>query len=322
MVHNPFKYIKKTLQNTDLPYFILLLIISISAALVFPAILPPVEGTPGNEPFVTIGCDRVIWNGDGVELLATMRNIENPQYQWIIDGNITTGAINFDLGEHLVILNVTSGDNTYQAKKSVIVVDSTNGISLHDSQASGSQWGFQTLYNGKNMGVKNVLVSIDSNPVQEVNYCGQLTTKPLPAGQHSWKAEYQGKTLASGSFNIKEMSDIKIIRIDVAPKYRAGDTVNGKIIVMNTGSTTLLEFDINTLVINHNFEWMGDIARMEYYKKYKPKIKPGNEYTIPIRVTIPENVNGIKPTGSYSITIDLILNNQLVDRKIVYTEVE
>lgn len=322
MVHDPAKYIKKIFQNSDIPYFILLIIISISVALAFPVIFPAVDGTSDNEPFVSIGCDRVIWNGDGVDLLATIRNIENPQYQWIIDGNIAAGAINFGLGEHSVVLNVESGDDTYQAKKAVIVVDSTNGISLHNSQASGSQWNFQTLYNGNNMGVKNVFVSIDSNSAQEVNYCGQLTTKPLLAGQHSWKAEYQGKTLASGNFDIKETSDVKIIRIEVASKYRAGDIVRGKIIVMNTGSTILSGFDINTLVINHNFEWMGDIARMEYYKKYKPNIKPGNEYSIPIKVTIPEDINGIRPAGSYSITIDLILNNQLVDRKVVYTEVE
>jgi hypothetical protein len=312
---------KKLLTKTEQTSFILILLISLTSALAFPSLLPPLEITPAQEPYVSIGCDRVIWNGDGLELLATVKNIENPQYQWIIDGKNSTGAVNFGMGEHLVILNVKSGDNTYQAKKSVIVVDSINGISLNNA-ASGSQWRFQTLYNSKKMGVKAVFVSIDSNPAQEVNPCGQITTKPLPAGKHSWKAEYQGKTLASGSIEVKEISDVKINKIEVAPKYKAGDTVNGKIIVMNTGSTTISEFGINTLAINKKYEWMGDIARMAFSDKYTPELKPGDKYTIPIRVTIPAEVNGIRPTGKYSITIDLVLNNKVADSKVVYTEVE
>ena len=322
MLKEQTKKFNKFLLKTNYPFFLLILLISLTSALILPTILPPPEKAHNNEPFVSIGCDRVVWNWDGLELLATVRNIEQPEYQWIIDGKNVTGAINFDMGEHLVILNVKSGDNTYQAKKFVIVVDSINGISLHDSQASISQWGFQTLYNGRNMGVKGVLVSIDSNPMEEVNYCGQVTTKPLSAGQHSWRAEYQGKTLASGSFDIKEAIGAQISRIEVAPKYTAGDVVNGKIIVMNTGSTTLTRFGINTLVINHKYEWMGDVARMEYSRNYKPRIKPGDTYSIPIRVTIPAEINGIRPTGSYSITIDLVLDNRVVDRKVVYTEVE
>ena len=321
MLKEQTKKYTEFLLKTNYPFFLLILLISLTSALILPSIIPPPQ-TSDNEPFVSIGCDRVVWNGDGLELLATVRNIENPQYQWIIDGKNVTGAINFNMGEHLVILNVKSGDNTYQAKKSIIVVDSINGISVHDSQASISQWGFQTLYNGRNMGVKGVLVSIDSNPMEEVNYCGQVTTKPLPAGQHSWRTEYQGKTLASGSFDIKEAIGAQISRIEVAPKYTAGDVVNGKIIVMNTGSTTLTRFGINTLVINHKYEWMGDVARMEYSRNYKPRIKPGDTYSIPIRVTIPAEINGIRPTGSYSITIDLVLDNRVVDRKVVYTEVE
>lgn len=313
---------KNPILAANLLYFLLILLMSLASALVLPSILPQPEKTPPEEPYVSIGCDRVIWNGDDLKLPVTVRNIENPQYQWTIDGENATGAINFDMGEHLVILNVKSGSNTYQAKKTVIVVDSINGISLNDAAASVSQRRFQTLYNGRKTGVKGVFVSVDSNPPQEVNSCGQVTTKPLPAGQHSWKAEYRGKTLASGTFDIKEATMAELSRIEVASKYTAGDTVNGKIIVMNTGSTTLTQLGINTLVINHKFEWMGDAARMEYSGNYNPGIKPGDEYTIPIRVTIPAEVKGIRPAGKYSITIDLVLNNQVVDRKVVYTRVE
>ncbi len=300
---------------------IILLIASSSAALIYPHFSPIQDQPQPLNPYVSIGCDRVLWNGDEIELLATTRDIDKPEFEWIIDGMVVENADNLALGEHQVILNVSFGDQTLQAQKTIIVIDSTDGVSLNDFQYSKNQWRFQTLYQEKQFGVKDVFISVDSSTPIEVNSCGYLITKPLFAGEHTWQAEYQGNVIASGSFDLKETSDIKISSIEIAPRYKAGDTVNGNIVLTNMGSTTITGFEIETLVINHKYEWMGDQAKKEYHDKYTSQLKPGGKYNIPIRVTIPEKVSGIRPTGSYSITINLILNNQIIDTKVANTEV-
>ena len=309
---------------TKRAYVLIILLIAASSAVVMYTHFSPMQNQPQPQPpdpYVSIGCDRVLWNDDEIELLATTRDIDKPEFEWIIDGMVVENADNLALGEHQVILNVNFGDQTLQAKKTIIVIDSTNGVSLNDFQYSKNQWRFQTLYQEKQFGVKNVLISVDSSTPKEVNSCGNLITKPLFAGEHTWQAKYQGNVIASGSFDLKETSDIKISSIEIASRYTAGDTVNGKIVLTNMGSTTITGFEIETLVINHKYEWMGDQAKKEYHDKYTSQLKPGGKYNIPIRVTIPEKVSGIRPTGSYSITINLILNNQIIDTKVANTEV-
>ena len=301
---------------------IILLIAASSAALMYTHFSPMQEDQPQPpDPYVSIGCDRVFWNNDEIELLATTRDIDKPEFEWIIDGMVVENADNLALGEHQVILNVNFGDQTLQAQKTIIVIDSTDGVSLNDFQYSKNQWRFQTLYQEKQFGVKDVFISVDSSTSIEVNSCGYLITKPLFAGEHTWQAEYQGNVIASGSFDLKETSDIKISSIEIAPRYKAGDTVNGNIVLTNMGSTTITGFEIETLVINHKYEWMGDQAKKEYHDKYTSQLKPGGKYNIPIKVTIPGKVSGIRPTGRYSITINLILNSQIIDTKVVNTEI-
>jgi len=81
----------------------------------------------------------------------------------------------------------------------------------------------------------------------EVNACGYLSSKALMAGDYIWKAMYQGNTIGSGKFNIKEVNEVKITRLDIAKSYTAGSTVNAKIVVVNTGSTMVTGFEIKTL---------------------------------------------------------------------------
>lgn len=313
------------------PIILILIILIISAALISGLFWnknssqDKSESVP-QEPSVSIGCNQVIWKNTELVLQASTRNIDAPVFQWIVDGKIAGNTQKlrqkFDMGEHQVALNVSFGNKTLQANQSIIVIDSIEGVSLRDAQASKNQWGFQTTYKGKNTGVKGVRISIDSLPMQEVNSCGQLSTKGLFAGEHSWRVEYQGKTIASGTFELKEISEIKITKINVAPSYRAGDTVNGKIILKNTGTTTIKDFEIKTTIINHRFEWMGDKAKKEYSTQYNSEVRPGEVYEIPIRVTIPEKVSGIRPAGSYTITVNLILNGKIMDTKGVNAEVK
>jgi len=322
----------KKLKRVKKPHIISILIIAIlTSFLIYGFFL--YEESPQNktkppilEPSVSIGCDQVIWKNTELALQASTHNINAPVFQWIADGKIAGNTQklrqNFDLGEHQVALNVSFGNKTLQANQSIIVIDSIDGVLLRNASASKNQWGFQTTYKDKNTGVKGVRISIDSSPTQEVNSCGQLSTKGLFAGEHKWKAQYQGKTIATGTFNLKEISEIKITKINVAPGYVAGDTVNGSIILKNTGTTTIKAFEIKIIIINHDFEWMGDKAKKEYSTQYNPEIKPGEVYEIPIRVTIPEKVSGIRPAGSYTITVNLILNGKIIDTKAVNTEVK
>lgn len=277
-------------------------------------------------PSVSIGCDRVVWNGTELEIAATTQNINKPLFNWTLDGKDAGQGQKirkkFDRGEHRIILNVTFDNKTLTANQTTIVIDSIDGVSVRDSSASKNQWGFQAMYRGKKSGVKGVTVSVDSSAPSEVNACGYLSSKALMAGDYTWKAMYQGKIIGSGKFNIKEVSEVKITRMDIAKRYTAGSTVSAKIVVVNSGSTTVTGFEVRTLAVNNNYAWMGDKAKKEYIDRYQTDLEPGVSYDIPIGFTIPEKVSGIRPSGKYTITVSLVLNGQVVDKKIVNTEVK
>ncbi len=310
-------------------YIALTLIILFSAVILAADIFSSMQKQHANKaepiPSVSIGCDRILWKDMELELTASTQNINAPRFNWTVNGKEAGSgkklSRRLEVGEHHIALDVFFDNKTLIARQTTIVIDSADGVSLRNSQASKNQWGFQTMYMSKDFGVKGVAVSIDSETPSEVNPCGFLSTKPLMAGDHTWKAVYQGRDIASGTFNIKEVSEIMISRIEVASNYNAGDTVNGKIVIKNTGSIPVKDFDIRTLVVNNNYAWMGDKAKREYYDRYNSDIRPGEVNEVLITVTIPEKVNGIRPSGRYSITVSLILNGQTIDSKIVNTEI-
>jgi hypothetical protein len=277
-------------------------------------------------PSVSIGCDRVIWKDTEEVLEASVKNIDKPSFEWKLGGiNIGTGqklSRKFEIGENSVLLNVTFNNQTISAKKSIIVIDSVDGVNIREFAASKNQWGFQTMFKGKNTGVKGVIVYVDSLPPSEVNACGSVSTIALYSGEHTWKAQYRDAGIASGTFNIKETSELKISRIEIAPGYSAGSVVEAKIILMNTGSVAITGFGTKTLAVNNDYAWMGDKAKREYSDQYNADIKPGETYEIPIQMTIPEKVSGVRPSGKYTITVDILLDGKTVDTKIVNTQVK
>jgi hypothetical protein len=91
---------------------------------------------------------------------------------------------------------------------------------------------------------------------------------------------------------------------------------------MNTGSVTITGFETKTIAVNNDYAWMGDKAKREYSNQYNANIKPGASYDIPIQMTIPEKVSGIRPSGKYTITVNLLLQRKTVDTKIVTTQVK
>lgn len=277
-------------------------------------------------PSVSIGCDRVVWDGTELELTASTQNINNPQFNWTSNGKDAGSSPKlmnkFDIGEHRIMLTVNFDNKTLTTNQTTVVIDSIEGVSLRDSFDSKNQWGFQTQYNSKKFGVKGVTVSVDSSTPSEVNTCGYLASTALMAGDHTWNAMFHGKNVGSGKFNIKEVSEVKITRLNIAKSYTAGSIVNANIVVVNTGSTIVSGFEIRTLAVNNNYAFMGDKAKKEYVDQYKTDLKPGVNYDIPIGFTIPEKVSGIRPSGKYTITVSLVLNGQVVDKKIVNTEVK
>jgi len=48
---------------------------------------------------------------------------------------------------------------------------------------------------------------------------------------------------------------------------------------------------------NNDFAFMGDKAKREFSDQYNADIKPGETYEIPIQMTIPEKVSGVRPAG-------------------------
>ncbi|VVB89499.1 Uncharacterised protein [uncultured archaeon] len=277
-------------------------------------------------PSVSIGCDRVVWNGTELEIVASIQNINKPSFNWTVNGKNAGGNQNirkiFDKGENHLMLTVTFDNKSLTANQTTIVIDSIDGVSVQDSVSSNNQWGFQTVYRGKKYGVKGVRISVDASESSEVNSCGYLSSIALMAGDHTWNALYQGRTIGSGKFNIKEVNEVKITSLDIANSYTAGSTVNARIVVLNTGSTIVKGFDIRTLAVNNNFAFMGDKAKKEFTDHYETDLKPGVSYEIPIGFTIPEKVSGIRPAGKYTITFYLVLNGQVVDKKTVNTEVK
>jgi hypothetical protein len=277
-------------------------------------------------PSISIGCDRVVWIGTELEIAASTQNINKPQFNWTVDGKDAGSGpkfgIKFDIGEHRIMLTATFDNKMLTANQTTSVIDSVSAVSVRDASASKNQWGFQTQYNNKNSGVKGVMVSVDSSAPSEVNPCGYLSSNALMAGEHIWNAVFQGKNIGSGKFNIKETSEVKISRLDMAKSYTAGSKVSAKIVIVNTGSMIVTSFEIRTLAVNNNYAFMGDKAKKEYIDQYKTELKPGFSYDIPIGFTIPEKVNGIRPSGKYTITVSLVLNGQVVDKKIVNTEVK
>lgn len=277
-------------------------------------------------PSVSIGCDQVLWNDSEAILEATIKNIDKPLYQWESDGNhIGTSQTllqKFGIGEHMIRLNVTFDNQTISAKKSILIIDSVEGINIRENAASKNQWGFQTMFKGKSTGVKGVILNVDSLSPFEVNACGWGSTKALFSGNYTWNAKYHGVKIASGTFIIKETSELRIDRIEIAPSYTAGGIVKARVIVKNTGSVPVTGFGTKALIVNENFAWMGDKAKREFSDQYKANMKPGDTYEIPIEVDIPEKVNGIRPSGKYAVTYSILMNEKIFDTKIVNTVVK
>lgn len=277
------------------------------------------------KPSVNIGCDRVVWKDTEVHLTAST-NLRSPRFQWIMD-NKTFGserelAYIFLPGRNTVILKAESGNDSVQDDADIVVVGQTEGISAEVVGGSMSnERVFMTKWKDVVYYIESVSVILDGKDKGFIPQCRKLTVSGLYPGTHTWKAVYRGGDIGSGSFNLEAVTSVRMTRIDIARSYRAGDTVEGRILLQNKGTVPVKQFSIKTLVVNHKFEWMGDVARKEFTNNFDYELVPGNSVEIPVRVAIPEKISGVKPVGDYSITIQLIINNKVEETQTVKTVV-
>ncbi len=287
-----------------------------------------IDTAPGKyafKPSVRIGCDRVVWEDTEVHLTAST-NLRKPVFQWSIENKtIGTGrnmVYTFSSGQNTVLLKAASGNESAQDEIEITVVNSTQDISTHAVPGGmGSERVFMTKFNDAEYYIDGVSIIQDGKDLGTIPECRKMTVSGLPAGAHTWKATYRGKEVGGGSFNLESFARIKITRIDIAGSYRAGDTVEGRIHLQNTGTVPVKEYALKTLVVNHKFEWMGDVSKQEFVSTFDYELKPGDAVEIPVRVQIPETINGIRPSGDYSITIQLMINNGVVETQTVKTVV-
>lgn len=101
------------------------------------------------------------------------------------------------------------------------------------------------------------------------------------------------------------MEKLKISNLRIAPNYKTGDTISTELVVINVGTVDIDGFKIETLIINNKYAWMGDKAKREYSFDYSDTLRPGETAKLPIVATIPEKVNGIRPTGTYTINFEM-----------------
>jgi hypothetical protein len=282
------------------------------------------------EPQISAGCSQVVWEGNEVELHASTRNIENPTFVWFSSSEkevlSTQRALThvFDLGEHIILLNVTSGDDekTLGARTKVIVIDRVENISVGvTAGALHNERIFQTNYLGSNILIKGVRINVDGSEYDKMHGCGRISVTGLSAGTHRWTATYRGDIVSNGTLNLAEITEFRIKEVSIAPKYHVGDMVDAKLVVQNSGTAPIDKFVVKVRIVNPKYEWMGDIAKPEYRTEYNYALSPGQQKDIPVRAKIPERVGVVKPTGKYSITIDLLIDDEVTDSKTVKTEV-
>ncbi len=277
------------------------------------------------KPSVSIGCSRVVWEDTQVHLSAST-NMRSALLQWEM-GNKTIGTernlvYTFMPGENNLILKAVSGNDSARDEIQIIVVNSTKDISAEAVPGSMvNERVFLTKIKNAQYYIDGVSVTLDGKDMSAIPECRKPTVSGLLPGTHTWKAGFHGKEIGSGSFKLDSVTELKITRIDIAGRYQAGDTVDGKIFLQNTGTVPVKDYAIKTLVVNHKFEWMGDIAKKEFDSTFDYELKPGDSVQIPVRVKIPEKVSGIKPVGDYSITVQLIMNNKVQQTKEVKTVV-
>lgn len=283
------------------------IVIVISFFVFFPKEKPDTKES--STPVLNIGCSRVVWAGEPIDLHAAMTSIAgNASYQWWINGVFQSdgGQMTTTFPEGLHNIHVEAHYETLTLENDIIItaISSTSGISIKPvpSESYGA-WRFQSYLNSETVNMPGIQVSLNGQLAGTSKSCSPVSTIGFRAGSYTWSAQYHGKTVGNGTFNVPATSELIISRIDIQPSYRAGDTISSVLVVTNVGTLDVDGFLVRTTVINNKYAYMGDVATREYSTDYTKIIIPGESVHIPINTRIPEKIKGIRPTGQYTINL-------------------
>ena len=272
-------------------------------------------------------CDQVLWAGEPVTLKAAVSGMDRPvSYVWSIDNipvNSTGEEFNteFQAGSHSITIMASNEINSLHKQINIDAVTSTAGLRVvpEHSNTYGT-WKFRTFVNNHSISVPGTQVTMGDmkNTAQQ---CSPASVKGVSAGSYTWKAMYHDQVIGSGIIEVPEMYMLQVVSVDIKPEYSAGDTISSTLVVTNTGTMDIAGFHINALVLNHKFAVMGDAAQREFRIDHSDTLLPGESAKLPIHVSIPEKVQGIRPTGRYTIKLDLVSGNSKVSSITLETQV-
>lgn len=116
-----------------------------------------------------------------------------------------------------------------------------------------------------------------------------------------------------------EAKNIKILNVTTdKPSYAPGDTVIGTVVVQNIGNGTIQNLTIWVTAKNLNYWWAGEKAKTTFPVEYKNlDLKPGNSTSLVASIAIPKEVSGFSTAGDYELKVEVYLETELCDYKLL-----
>lgn len=313
----------------DIIYVTAIVLVAI-VILISPFLLFPIENSNIKEsstPVLDIGCSRIVWTGETIDLRAAMTNTAGViTYQWWIDGTLQGEegqmTTTFPEGLHTIHVEANSGTLTLENNITITAVSSATGISVEPVPSkSYGIWRFQAYLDNEPVNVAGIQVSLEDHLVETSKECSPAIIIGIREGSYTWSAQYHGQIVSNGTINVPAASELMISRINIKPTYRTGDTISSMLKVTNVGTLDVDGFQIRTTVINNKYAYMGDVASREYNTGYTKNIVPGESVHIPISTQIPEKIKGIRPTGQYTINLEITYAGYKTTKTTFYTKV-
>lgn len=292
------------------------LLFSISYCIIFPSGNLDIDAGTYRPPQLHIGCNHIVWEEENTMLRGHVNNfVGKIRYSWWIDSkNESNGPeSNFVFSEGVHTIRAEASNESFMLEKEITItaISSTQGITVEPqpSEYYGT-WKFQTYLNDVPANVPGTLIMFDDNIIGISEQCKLVSLTGATSGTHIWSAQYHGQNVSSDIIEVPAVEKLKISNVKIAPKYETGDTISTELVVINVGTVDIDGFKIKTLIINNNYAWMGDKAKREYSFDYSNTLRPGETAKLPIETTIPEKVNGIRPTGTYTINLEMTYSSE------------
>ncbi|MEM2934217.1 MAG: hypothetical protein QXL78_04740 [Methanocellales archaeon] len=116
-----------------------------------------------------------------------------------------------------------------------------------------------------------------------------------------------------------EAKNVRILNITTdKPSYVPGDTVIGTVVVQNIGNGTIPNLTIWVSAKNLNYWWAGEKAQTKFPVEYKDlDLKPSNSTALTASISIPKEVSGFSTAGDYELKVEVYLEAELCDYKLL-----